>query len=88
MNVYPEFQGQGIGRMLLREVMEQGRKQNCTAVRVATNNDDLPALCFYLKAGFLFSELLPGAVAEHHGDELNGFAGLPVLDEIRLERAL
>jgi ribosomal protein S18 acetylase RimI-like enzyme len=88
INVFPEFQGQGIGRMLLREVMEQGRKQNCTAVRVATTNDDLPALCFYQKAGFRFSELLPGAVAEHHGDELNGFAGLPVLDEIRLERAL
>lgn len=88
MNVYPEFQGQGIGRMLLKEALEQGHKQGCVTVKVATTNDNLPALCLYQKMGFRFSELLPGAVAEHHGDEINGFAGIPVLDEIRLERPL
>lgn len=88
LNVYPEFQGQGIGRMLVKEAVEQGRKQGCSAVKVATSNDDLPALCFYQKVGFRLNELQPGVVAEHHGAELNGFAGIPVRDELRLERAL
>lgn len=88
LNVYPEYQGQGIGRLLLKEAMQQARKQECSSVRVATSNDDLPALCFYQKMGFVLEELKPGLIAEHHGDELRGFAGIPIRDEIRLTRKL
>lgn len=88
LNVYPEYQGQGIGRLLLKEAMQQARKQECGTVKVATSNDDLPALCFYQKLGFVLEELRPGLIAEHHGDELSGFAGIPVRDEIRLTRKL
>jgi GNAT superfamily N-acetyltransferase len=88
LSVYPEFQGQGIGRMLVKEAMEQGRKQGCKRMLVATTNDDLPALAVYQKMGFQFSQLLPGAVAKHHEGELPGFAGIPIRDEIQLERKL
>lgn len=88
LNVYPEFQGQGIGRMLIKEAMEQGRKQDCAIVKVATSNDDLPALCFYQKMGFALSEVCPGVVAKHHRKELKGFAGIPIRDELRLERSV
>ncbi len=88
LNVYPEFQGQGIARRLIREALEQARKMDCNAVRVATTNDDVPALTVYQKMGFRLVEIVPGAVAEHHGEELPGFAGIRVLDEIRLERKL
>lgn len=87
-NVYPEFQGQGIARMLLKEVFAQGQKQDCSTVKVATTNDDLPALCLYQKLGFSIRKVIPGAVAKHHGEELTGFAGIPVRDEIRLEYPL
>jgi ribosomal protein S18 acetylase RimI-like enzyme len=88
LNVFPEFQGQGIARRLIRGAIEQGQKQGCEVACVATTNDDIPALCFYQKMGFRLVDLLSNAVAGHHGEELIGFAGIPVLDEIRLERRL
>lgn len=88
LNVYPEFQGQGIGRMLVKEAMEQGRKQGCKRIKVATTNDDLPALALYQKMGFKLHSIVLGAAAEHHDAELPGFAGIPIRDEIQLERNL
>ena len=85
LNVYPEYQGQGIARLLLREAIELGRKQECSSVKVATTNDNLPALCLYQKMGFHVTEMQSGVVAEHHGEEIRGFAGIPVRDEVRLE---
>jgi len=88
LNVYPEYQGQGIAHLLLKEALEQGRKQACRVARVATSNDDLPALSLYQKMGFQLTELCPGAIAQHHGEELKGFGGILVRDEVRLERGL
>ncbi len=88
LNVFPEFQGQGIARRLIRGAIEQGQKQGCDVIYVATTNDDIPALCFYQKMGFRLTEILSSAVAEHHGEEIIGFAGIPILAEIRLERRL
>ncbi|RJQ87761.1 MAG: GNAT family N-acetyltransferase [Desulfobacteraceae bacterium] len=88
LNVYPEFQGQGLGRMLLKEVMEQGRKQGCRVIRVATSNDDLPALCLYQRMGFQLTAVVPDVLRQHHDEEITGFAGIPVRDELRLERRL
>jgi hypothetical protein len=49
------------------------------------SNYDLPALALYQRNGFRITEVAPGNVAQHHGGELPGFAGIPVRDEIRLE---
>jgi len=86
LNVYPEYQGQGIGRLLIKEAFEQARKQDCSVVNVATSNDDLPALAYYQKLGFRVSEIAVGLLAKHHKSELPGFCGIPIRDEIRLER--
>jgi len=53
---------------------------------VSTTNDDLLALYLYQRFGFRVTEVLPGRLVEHHGGEESGFAGIPVRDEIRLER--
>ncbi len=88
LNVYPEFQGQGIAKLLLKEAMDQGRKQDCKLAKVATSNDDLPALFLYQKMGFRIAGVAAGVLAEHHGSELSGFAGIPMRDEMQLERKL
>ena len=88
INVYPKYQGQDIARRLIREAIDQARRQECSTVKVATTNDDVPALCVYQKMGFRMKEIIPGFVAQHHGEELSGFAGIPVLDELRLEMEL
>jgi ribosomal protein S18 acetylase RimI-like enzyme len=54
-------------------------------ILVATSNDDLPALALYQRHGFRILEIIPGRIAEDHGGEFPGFAGIPVRDEVRLE---
>ena len=86
LNVLPGFQGLGLGRGLIEATVEKATRQGLTRVVVATSNDDLPALYFYQRNGFTIADIRPGEVLRHHGGEVVGFAGIPVRDEIRLER--
>lgn len=61
----PEWQRQGIGRPLLREVWEQGRAQGAR-IDFTWSSIDFAALCTYLKLG-----MLPGC-------QIFTFAGAPV----------
>jgi ribosomal protein S18 acetylase RimI-like enzyme len=88
LNVLPRWQGRGVGRALVEAVGAEATRQGLGRVVVVTSNDDLPALAFYQRHGFRITGIVPGRIAEHHGGEVAGFAGLPVRDEIRLERAL
>jgi ribosomal protein S18 acetylase RimI-like enzyme len=55
---------------------------------VSTSNDDLPALGFYQALGFQIIEVVPNVIAEKHGKILTGIGGLPVRDELRLQKIL
>lgn len=55
---------------------------------VATSNDDVPALYLYQRLGFVLTGIKVGAILRHHGGEERGFAGIPVRDELQLERRL
>jgi GNAT superfamily N-acetyltransferase len=84
LSVYPEFQGAGIGAALIKAAEERARVAKLPAVIVATTNDDIPALYFYQRHGFVIYEIGCGVVVDHHGAVLPGFAGIPVRDEVRL----
>jgi ribosomal protein S18 acetylase RimI-like enzyme len=84
LNVLPDYQGHGVGESLLRGAVEQAGGLGLSRLVVATSNDDLPALGFYQRAGFTIEEVLPGRILDHHGGEEQGFAGIPVRDEVRL----
>jgi ribosomal protein S18 acetylase RimI-like enzyme len=88
LNLLPGYQGRGGGRALLDAVRDEGQRRGLGCVLVVTSNDDLPALALYQRYGFRITEVLPGRIAEHHGGEIPGFAGIPVRDEIRLEYRL
>jgi len=88
LSVLPPYQGRGAGAGLIRAVIDEAREQGLTTARVATTNDDLVALALYQRHGFRLIGLLPGLVAEHHGEELVGFDGIPVRDEIQLQLSL
>jgi ribosomal protein S18 acetylase RimI-like enzyme len=60
------------------------RQRDLGRILVATSNDDLPALALYQRYGFRITEILPGRIAQEHGGEYHGFAGISVRDEIRL----
>jgi ribosomal protein S18 acetylase RimI-like enzyme len=86
LSVYPEHQGAGVGAMLVDAAAARAAERKLPLVKVATTNDDIPALYFYLRHGFVIYEIEAGGVADHHGAVLPGFAGIPVRDEIRLRR--
>ena len=85
LNVLPDYQGRGGGRSLLDALCEEARGRGLVRILVATTNDDLPALALYQRYGFRVTEIVAGRVAEEHGADLAGFAGIPVRDEVRLE---
>lgn len=86
LNVLPACQDRDGGGALLAALANEAARLERARILVATSNDDLLALAFYQRRGFHLLELIPGLVAQHHGGELVGFAGIAVRDEIRLER--
>ena len=56
---------------------------------VATTNDNLPTLYFYQRRGYYVTEWIPNGVAKYSkSTSLKGFAGIPIRDEVRLEKIL
>ncbi|NIN67086.1 MAG: GNAT family N-acetyltransferase [Anaerolineae bacterium] len=88
LNVLPEYQGAGVGKELVKTAGQEARKRGVSRLIVATSNDDLPALEFYQRLGFVIEEVVPGRILEQHGGDESGFAGIPVRDEVRLELAV
>ena len=86
LNVLPACQDRAGGSALIKALVDETARLGRARILVATSNDDLLALAFYQRRGFHLTGLIPGIIAEHHGGELVGFAGIPVRDEIRLER--
>jgi ribosomal protein S18 acetylase RimI-like enzyme len=85
LNVLPDHQGHSIAKCLLRAAVGHAHKLGALRLVVATTNDDLPALAFYQQVGFTIEEVVPGRILEHHGGEEEGFAGILVRDEVRLQ---
>jgi len=81
--------GAGIGSMLIDTLREEALKQNCTRLWLITSNDNLSALRFYQRRGFVFSALYPRAVEKARllkpAIPLIGEDGIPIRDELELE---
>ena len=84
----PMWQRSGVGGHLLAEAELLARRLDLKRLVVATTNDNLPALYFYQRRGYRLTDLVPNSVSEHTQQEVAGFAGIPVRDEIRLEKRL
>jgi N-acetylglutamate synthase-like GNAT family acetyltransferase len=85
----PMWQRSGVGAYLVAAAERIAREKGLPRVIVATTNDNLPSLYFYQRRGYCISELLPGAVPKHFNKAPSvGFAGIPMRDEIHLEKDL
>ena len=84
----PMWQRSGVGSYLVAEAELLARRLALRRLVVATTNDNLPALHFYQRRGYRLTDLVLRSITAHTGQELAGFAGIPVRDEIRLEKAL
>jgi len=59
------------------------------AVVVSMTNDNLPSLYFYQRRGYVVSEWIPNGAAKLSASASRlGFGGIPIRDEVRLEKAL
>lgn len=62
--VHPEARGQGIASSLLRFVIDMARKQGCTALRLDTGAQNIPAISLYSRHGFTVAAHAPRMVGE------------------------
>jgi ribosomal protein S18 acetylase RimI-like enzyme len=84
--------GAGVGGALIDAVVDAARAAGCARVSVTTTNDNLPALRVYQRHGFALTALHRGAVeiARQRKSQipLVGHAGIPIRDELVLERSV
>jgi len=85
-------EGQGIGSALMQAVEEAMRQRGVKRIWLITTNDNLHALRFYQKRGYELVRLYPKAVNQARQIKpqipLIGNDGIPILDELELEKRL
>jgi len=84
----PMWQRSGVGGHLLAEAELLAERLGLTRIVVATTNDNLPALYFYQRRGYRLTALEIDSITSHTREMHAGFDGIPVRDEIRLEKVL
>jgi ribosomal protein S18 acetylase RimI-like enzyme len=84
--------GGGIGGALVDAVADAARAAGCARLHVVTTNDNLPALRLYQRHGFVLAAVRLDEIAVSRrrkpGVPATGYAGIPIRDELELERAL
>jgi len=82
-------QNKGIGTALVGKVKETAKEENCKRVWLITTNDNMKALRFYQKRGFVLSALYLNALEESRKLKPEipqiGINNIPLRDEIELE---
>jgi ribosomal protein S18 acetylase RimI-like enzyme len=84
----PMWQRSGVGGHLLAEAELLARRLQLERLIVSTTNDNLPALYFYQRRGYRLTDLAPNSVIARTRQQVPGFAGIPVRDEVRLEKKI
>jgi GNAT superfamily N-acetyltransferase len=83
------WQRSGVGGYLVAEAELMARRLHIPKIIVTMTNDNLPALYFYQRRGYAVAEWIPNGVARHaKSTSLQGFGGIPIRDEVRLEKIL
>ena len=82
-------ENQGIGTVLLNEVIRKAKELGMSSISLITTNDNIPALRFYQKRGFdmvhLYRNALDQARKLKPEIPLIGMDGIPLRHEIELE---
>jgi GNAT superfamily N-acetyltransferase len=54
-----KFRGQGVGAQLIDYAISEAKKEGCKRITLLTDIDNLKAQHFYLKKGFVKSQMTP-----------------------------
>ncbi len=81
--------GQGVGTALIEAVRQAAGREKCRRLWLVTTNDNLPALHFYQKRGFVIAAVHLNAIEKDRRLKLEipltGMDGIPIRDELELE---
>ena len=89
LSVLPEYQGRGAAREMIAALEDEARCLGIGRLIVATSNDNPLALYAYQRLGFRITGIQVGVIEpDRPGEAHHGFAGIPVCDEIQLEKQL
>lgn len=85
----PMWQRSGVGGYLVAEAELMARRLQIPKIIASMTNDNLPALYFYQRRGYCVAEWIPNG-AERYAKRggILGFGGIPIRDEVRLEKSL
>lgn len=82
-------EGIGIGNALIEAVKDAAKAEKCKRIWLITSNDNMPALRYWQKRGFVIIAVHQGAITEARRIKpeipLVGLDGIPIRDEIELE---
>jgi GNAT superfamily N-acetyltransferase len=85
----PMWQRSGVGGYLVAEAELLARRLKIGRVIASTTNDNLPSLYFYQRRGYVVSQWIPEGASKHSKSASRlGFGGIPIRDEVRLEKTL
>ena len=80
---------QGIGTALIERMIEKAKELKVGRLWLMTTNDNVDAMRFYQKRGFVFKAIYPNAIEESRKLKQNipefGNYGIPIRDEIEME---
>jgi GNAT superfamily N-acetyltransferase len=93
LTLHAARQWTGAGTALLEAVERVARAAGCERLQLVTTNDNVDALRFYQRRGFVLAELRPGAVDASRRElkpeiPARGEYDIPLRDELVLERPL
>lgn len=82
----------GIGTALIEKIKKAMKKISCRKIFFVTSNDNIDALRFYQRRGFIIKKVYPGAITAARKIKpeipLIGNYGIPMRDAIKLELKL
>jgi len=82
-------ENQGIGTALIHAVLETAKQHGCARVWLVTTNDNIHALRYYQKRGFVLAAIHTRAMDVSRSIEVRipliGHDGIPLRDEIEFE---
>ncbi len=85
-------ENQGVGTALMKAVESVAREAGCASIRLVTTNDNLKALHFYQRRGYVLVALHRDAVTRSRALKpeipTTGNDDIPIRDEIELELIL
>ena len=81
--VSPEWQGKGIGKVLVREAISAARALGAKLLEVGTGNSSFGQLAFYQKAGFRMKRVVPNYFSLNYDEPITE-NGIRCLDRVVL----